>query len=54
MVCETARFFGKHILKLFLLTLNNMKAGTLYLRFGFIAPFSILVTVILTFSFAAQ
>lgn len=99
---ETARFFGKHILKLFLLTLgviilltvaffcyykqnpmaaieemqsfkaatanlitsdnkisfvalflNNIKAGTLYLLFGFIAPLSILVTVILTKSLGA-
>lgn len=99
---ETARFLGKHILKLFLLTLgaiilltvaffcyykqnpmaaieemqsfkaattnlitsdnkisfvalflNNIKAGTFYLLFGFVAPLSILVTVILTKSLGA-
>lgn len=100
---ETARFFGRHILKLFLLTLgtmvlltiaffyyyeqnpasaieeiqsfkattanlitsdnkisfialflNNIKAGTFYLLFGFIAPLSVLVTVILTKSLGAS
>lgn len=99
---ETTRFFGKHILKLFLLTfgaiilltiaffcyyeqnpmaaieemqsfkaattnlitssnrisfvalfLNNIKAGTFYLLFGFVAPLSILVTIILTKSLGA-
>lgn len=99
---EAVRFFCKHVLKLFLLTLgaiilltaaffcyyernpmaameemqsfknaaanlitsnnrisfialflNNIKAGTFYLLFGFIAPLSILVTVILTKSLGA-
>lgn len=99
---ETTKFFRKHILKLFLLTLgaiilltfafscyyeknpmtaieemqsfkaattnlitsnnrisfialflNNIKAGTFYLLFGFIAPLSILVTIILTKSLGA-
>lgn len=99
---ETTKFFSKHILKLFLLTLgaiilltfafschyeknptaaieemqsfkaattnlitsnnrisfialflNNIKAGTFYLLFGFIAPLSILVTIILTKSLGA-
>lgn len=99
---KTTKFFSKHILKLFLLTLgaiilltfafscyyeknptaaieemqsfkaattnlitsnnrisfialflNNIKAGTFYLLFGFIAPLSILVTIILTKSLGA-
>lgn len=94
---ETVKFFGKHVLKIFFITLgaivflttifvcyyrqnpasaieeiqsfkaamanlitsdnkisftalffNNIKAGTFYLLFGFIAPLSIIVTIILT------
>lgn len=35
------------------LFLNNIKAGTFYLLFGFIAPLSILVTILLTKSLGA-